>query len=446
MSCLRDRLICNTALRTAALYCPGGDPSLTLDYNFLLNSGTAITSATLKGPNLTYTGNGGTSMVFDENATLVSTTNDQPRFDHDPVTGAALGLLMEEARTNVALQSEDFSTTWSLSKITIDTNVAVAPDGTTTMDRLNANVDAGNHEVQQSQTVTQDIDHTVSCFVKDDGAGFAYIFWWGADADQIGIVVDLSDGSITQTTTGGDATLVASGVIDVGGGIYRIWVSGIAKVADTSPFILVGLCDTGTPAHVGGRPSFTSLAGEDIFAWGAQLEPGSFPTSYIPTTTVSVTRAKDVCSTTDVGWLNASNGMMFAQGIIPTVSAQERSLMTIDDGGTTDVMRLYMDAAENVNFETVNSGDTDGASDGAAVIAANTVFKCAGTYEDDSVIGYVDGTASTEDTAAGIPVTDAATTLRIGDNSGTTEFNGHLQKAKFYNVTKSASFAQTETT
>ncbi|KKL03728.1 hypothetical protein LCGC14_2623250, partial [marine sediment metagenome] len=127
--------------------------------------------------------------------------------------------------------------------------------------------------------------------------------------------------------------------------------------------------------------------------------------------------------------------------IIPQVSAAERTLWSIDDGTATDRLRLYLDAAENGNFETVNSGDTDGASDGAAVIAVDTVFKLAGTYTDDSVIGYVDGTASTEDTAAGIPVTDAATVSRFGDDSAAgTPFDGYLQKAKGYNVVKPAAF------
>ena len=389
------------------------DPTLTLDYNYLRDSGSTITQSVLKGPVPTFT-RASTAWAFNASGVLVSHAIDAPRFAHDPASSnAQLGLLMEEARTNLAVQSEDFSTTWIASHVTIDTNVSVAPDGSTTMDRLNVNINSNNHEVQQTLTVTADVNHTVSCYVKDDGAGFAFIFWWTSSANQIGIVVDLSDGSITQTTNNGTATLTDSGVDDVGGGTFRIWVSGISGSGDTTPFLLIGMCDTGTPTITNGRPIFDALAGEDIFAWGAQLETGSQPSSYIPTTTDAVTRAKDVCSTTDVGWLNASNGMMFVQARIRYADIAERSLMTIDDGGTTDVMRLYMDAAENVNFETVNSGDTNGASDGAAVIAVDTVFKAAGTYEDDSVIGYVDGTASTEDTTAAIPVTDAATTLRI---------------------------------
>ncbi|KKM73066.1 hypothetical protein LCGC14_1414170, partial [marine sediment metagenome] len=69
--------------------------------------------------------------------------------------------------------------------------------------------------------------------------------------------------------------------------------------------------------------------------------------------------------------------------------------------------------------------------------------KLAGTYEDDSVIGYVDGTASAEDTSAGIPVTGAATFSRWGnDGAALTTFNGHIAKVKYWNVRKSDAFLQ----
>ena len=46
------------------------------------------------------------------------------------------GYLAEKASTNLALQSEDFTTSWTAQNVTVAANVAVAPDGTTTMDRL----------------------------------------------------------------------------------------------------------------------------------------------------------------------------------------------------------------------------------------------------------------------------------------------------------------------
>jgi hypothetical protein len=52
-----------------------------------------------------------------------------------------------------------------------------------------------------------------------------------------------------------------------------------------------------------------------IFAWGAQVEAGSFPTSYIPTTTGTLARSADVCSISGGNFnnfYNQSEGTLFA--------------------------------------------------------------------------------------------------------------------------------------
>ena len=445
MSCLRDRLICNTALRTALLYKVAGDPSLTLDYNFLLNSGSAITAVNRKGPAPTYTGNGGTSMVWDENATLVSTTDNEPRFDHDPVTGAALGLLMEPVRTNLIIQSEDFDTTWTKNNgATVTANSTVAPDGNTTADTL-IDDSASFEEIQHGNiTVSNSQTYTFSVYVLKDAVARTTRFpifelrFQGGTQTNLQIGLDTSDGDVGSKVNLGSGTIVDSGTIDADD-YWRLWFI-IANDASGNTILDIKIYPAGA-ASASLDASIASAPTGSIVAWGAQIELGAFLTSYIPTTTVGVERTKDVLSETDLGWLNASAGTLFVQARIPHLSAAERTLWSIDDGTATDRLRLYLDAAENGNFETVNSGDTDGASDGAAVIAVDTVFKLAGTYEDDSVIGYVDGTASAEDTSAGIPVTDAATTSRFGDDSAAgTPFNGYLQTGKGYSVVKSAAF------
>jgi hypothetical protein len=60
-----------------------------------------------------------------------------PRFDYNPVTLAPLGLLIEEARTNLALYSAQFDDAW-WAKIgaTITANTTTAPDGTAGADKL----------------------------------------------------------------------------------------------------------------------------------------------------------------------------------------------------------------------------------------------------------------------------------------------------------------------
>jgi hypothetical protein len=68
------------------------------------------------------------STTVGEYIPTTSTINSAPRFDHDPTTGESLGLLVEEQRTNLLLQSEDFSTTWTTTNTTVSTNQVTAPD------------------------------------------------------------------------------------------------------------------------------------------------------------------------------------------------------------------------------------------------------------------------------------------------------------------------------
>ena len=118
------------------------DARRVLDYDFRLGAGNDIANASRRGlrysstPTIAYSG-GDNGTYFDQNGVLQTSGTDIPRFDHNPVTGAPLGLLIEEARENLCLQSEDFATTWADSAVTpvgVSTNTTVAPDGNTTAD------------------------------------------------------------------------------------------------------------------------------------------------------------------------------------------------------------------------------------------------------------------------------------------------------------------------
>ncbi|MCH8162360.1 MAG: hypothetical protein IIB88_10770, partial [Chloroflexi bacterium] len=111
---------------------------------------------------------------------------------------------------------------------------------------------------------------------------------------------------------------------------------------------------------------------------------------------------------------DADKGTFLVKGSFPFASAAARAILTIDDGGTTDRFYFELDASENVNFSTTHSADTDGASDGSAVIAADTQFKIVAAYADDNVRAAVDGTLSPADSTAALPLADTMTTVRFG--------------------------------
>ena len=116
-------------------------PSLGMDFTngtsgrYTLN-GTAYTTlpSFLTATGGTFTRNS-IGTYFDSTGTLQTATANTPRFDYNPSTLAAKGILIEESRTNLIKQSNAFTTTpWDTSTcggITNSGGTTTAPDGST---------------------------------------------------------------------------------------------------------------------------------------------------------------------------------------------------------------------------------------------------------------------------------------------------------------------------
>ena len=78
----------------------------------------------------------------------------QPRFDHDPVTRAPLGLLIEGAATNLLWHSQDFpQTSWVKSNVGVVGGQA-APDGSATAAKVTPDTASSLHRISQGWTPT----------------------------------------------------------------------------------------------------------------------------------------------------------------------------------------------------------------------------------------------------------------------------------------------------
>lgn len=77
---------------------------------------------------------------------------DTARFDFNSVTLACRGLLIEEQRTNLLRQSQNFGIYWSNADSSESVDVAVSPDGTQNADKLivNNGVTVGVSQIKQT--------------------------------------------------------------------------------------------------------------------------------------------------------------------------------------------------------------------------------------------------------------------------------------------------------
>jgi hypothetical protein len=232
-----------------------------------------------------------------------------PRFDHTSA-GVCRGLLIEEGRTNLLVQSENFGTTWTAVQLnTTGTpaylNVATAPDGATTAEKLIANTTSSTHQFRQDVTLVSGTSYTISVYFKAAETNFATISVVGAANGNVDWV-SYFDISASSPAAGQFNGFANTSLVDVGNGWRRCSVTFTATAS--------GNLNTrfgGASASTLNSNFYTGDGTSGFLIWGAQLEVGSFATSYIPTTTGSVVRSADVCSITGAnftGFYNQSEG------------------------------------------------------------------------------------------------------------------------------------------
>jgi len=255
---------------------------------------------------------------------LLTAPANVPRFDHNPVTEESLGLLIEEQRTNLLLQSEDFDTTWAETRATLALNNRVSPAGTLTADALIASTDNDTHFTTQTFTGTA-APHTFSVYVKAAGLSHVALRLFNGTS-QVGLAYyNLSTGA-TGTVTAGTPNIQSAG-----NGWYRcILTATLAASASCTADIYLASADN--------TNSFAGNAFDGVTLWGAQLEAEAFPTSYIPTVAATVTRNADATdlSSSMPSWYRQDEGSFFYQATPYFGSTSASSYYIVGLGRTTN--------------------------------------------------------------------------------------------------------------
>ena len=337
-----------------------------------------------------------TGTFLGSNGLLQTAAINTPRVEYD-ANGVAKGLLIEEARTNLIPDSEDLTAaSWAgKTQHTGQANAAISPAGTQTATRI-------------TSTGTD-----------------PYLFHF------------------TPVTAGNDYVLTVwlRGIGNTVGRTPRVWFlnnSGtISSTFDSTPltdswqkYTVTGSCTgSGTVlTRIDFDDSGLSAPGEQVDVWGAQVEAGSFPTSYIPTSGATATRSADIASVSV-----SEFGYNQAQGsVVVEFSSKDDdpSPFSISDGTPTNRMLSYVNSS-NIRWYILNGAASQANVASSVSYNTDTNYKAASVYAANDFAISVNGELPQIDSAGSVPT--SVSLMNIGtSNSGGGPLNGHIKSINYY--------------
>ena len=366
---------------------------------------------------VTFDESDGTLTLFEHPAGI-------PRVEYD-ADGNRLGLLVEEARTNLVTRSESFdNSAWTKVEGSITADTITAPDGTSTADFFVPSTNnVGNHLVRDAINVSS-AQHSWSVFAK--AGGYSWIRLIHDDGDDVShsAYFDLNNGAVGAVS--GSAT---ASITDVGNGWYRCSVTASAAASASSTqnqFIYV--------AEGNGDVNFAGNGTSGVYLWGAQLEVGAFPTSYIKSDSgTTTTRSADVASipVADFGY-NQSEGTVFVEAKASGDSLTFPRVISFQDD-PSNRWELIGDTTLDVRIFHRSNGTTDVSSDIISnVLDGETSFKLAYAKAENDAAGSGNGGSVVTDTSNGQLNNVDTLYIGVGANGSSDFLNGHIKSIKYF--------------
>lgn len=350
------------------------------------------------------------------NGLLQTAANNVPRIEYD-ATGAAKGLLIEEARTNLVDISNSFNV-WNRINTSVTASTETSPSGSADAFIVKPTVSSGTTWVFYLPMINTGVVSTISTFAKASGKPF--------------LTMSNSNGGVRYAsfnlTTGAVGT-VASGYTanmeDFGNGWYRCSVTTPTGFNERAVFA-VSDTDDGISSAVNGD--------DGILLYGAQIEAGSFPTSYIPTTGAAATRASDLAEipTSAFGYNNDA-GSVAVEFKSNKPSSLDYGAFVLSDGGVSNQILHFTSSADH-RGGSINSGNVDVNIGAGSRGAPSELVKFAIGFSDNNFAASLNGATAVTDTSVTIPsgLSKLALGYYYATNPNSNLLNGHIKSIQYY--------------
>jgi len=327
-----------------------------------------------------------------------------PRFDYDPVTLQPKGLLIEEQRTNLLLNSVFANgggaapTSWS-QVIATGTSAPVTSTKSSIGVAYSQSATAQRPFFGQSVTLAATTVYTLSMIVES------------ASGLTVGQIIAINGIAASSYRLNG-ATVLSSTTVAVG------------KLEATFTTTAGGATEMRMGIGVSGNATGTL-----IFSC-PQVEAGAFATSFIPTAGSQVTRTADVA--TIVGsnfysWYNQNDGTLYSRFDTPAIG--NRNVVAVDDGTANNHIKIRTEGTDPYVREMYVT--TEMVALDLGTVAAGTVYKASAGYKINDVAAVINSGTVGTDTTVTIPILN---TLRIGTDQAGAYLNGHVYQVSAYNT------------
>ena len=360
-----------------------------------------------------------TATRVNESGNIQAVNADIPRIDY---FGGQASLLVEPSAQNLALQSSDYSLTW-LSAFLNSTSGVLSPSGTNDATLLEST--STGARIRQAVTLTSGTTYTFSWFGKFGSlsSGFTMnVFDENATTYGSGVcqAFNLNEGTLGASgTVGTGFTLQSVGMENYGSGWYRCRMTVLMSYTPSAPRVGMRL---GTQLS-GGRP--IAVVSGTVNLWGAQVETGSVATSYIPTTTASVTRNADVISVTGVaGLIGQTEGTIYLD--LTVLSKGSSSTRWLQIFGASNNIGLAIYASNQ--FRSIVNAQSDTLLT-APLISSGV--KVAWAYDGTGTTCFINGTQYTL-TNGGNQTMSSLTSLTISGSATSQLANARIRAVALY--------------
>jgi hypothetical protein len=385
-----------------------------------------------------------------------------PRLDYF-ASGGTVGcpaLLVEPSGSNLAFNSQTWDATnnWQLTdgsgRVTVATATSgtLAPDGLSTANAISPTSGNIQHYLYSNATGTinyvSGTIYTLSAFFKkgsgDSGryvqiaakGGSAFVGNPYANFDlELGATLTVS-GSVADSNR-------ISRIQNYGNGWYRCSLTATCSVTVASTVgVIAVLLTADTNARIGA--AFAGNTSDYIFGWGAQVETGSVATSYIPTTTASVTRNADVISVSGAvsGSIGQTEGTIYAEvafsSALMSLPPPNRQILSLSaDSSDENRVVIYMPDATNVTSGLAEIRGYIQTSNGLIFNAGSSALnltsaKIAFAYKSGDYAIYFNGSIAASGTTA-FAFGSALNKVNIGSrNNDINQLNNRIRAAALY--------------